>query len=218
MKAIVLGSTRGIGKAIAESLKGLANDLVLCGRKDIDTADLASVKQFIKKHPKTDILILNTGGPAAMEFNEITEEDWLKYFNQLFLSFVLLLKGIKVNDGGYVFLISSYVIKEPERKLIASSSLRLGFSSVFKSVSKLNMERNVSYINIAPGPTKTDRLISLLKNSGQTIEEWAKTLPTKRISEPREIGDFVRCIVEKRIKALNGVTINFDMGLSNYVL
>nr|AIF23121.1 short-chain dehydrogenase/reductase SDR (fabG) [uncultured marine thaumarchaeote SAT1000_12_G12] len=54
----------------------------------------------------------------------------------MFLGFCLLLQKIKVNDGGYIFLISSNVIKEPNPKLIISSAYRSAFSSVFKILSK----------------------------------------------------------------------------------
>lgn len=152
-----------------------------------------------------------------MSFEQTNEEDWIRCFNQLFLSFALMLKGIKVNDGGYVFLVSSYNIKEPEPHLVLSSSLRLGFVSLMKSVSKLHMERQVSFINIAPGPTETDRLRDLLKTKGKTVEEHAQTLPSKRVVDPDDIGKFVRFLVGERIRSLNGQTISFDMGLGNSV-
>ena len=42
----------------------------------------------------------------------------------------MILKDLKINNNGYIFLISSSIIKEPSDSLIMSSSLRLGFSSV----------------------------------------------------------------------------------------
>ena len=218
MKSVVIAGSKGIGKAIADELKKISDTVIAASRDEIDTSDLDSVRAFVKKHPKTDVLVLNTGGPAAAPFEELTEELWIKYFKQLFLSFVIIMQNIKVSDGGYVFLISSFNIKEPNQKLIPSNSLRLGFTSVFKSLSKLNMEKKISFINIAPGPTETDRLIELQKKSNRTLAEFAQTLPTKRVADPKDIGKFVRSVVENRITSLNGVTINFDMGLSNYVL
>lgn len=218
MKAIIFGGSKGIGRAIRLQLEKICDDIVYTDTKEVDTSKLDTVKSFIKKHPVCDVLVLNTGGPKAMPFEEITEEMWLTYFNQLFLSFVLIIQGIKVNPNGYVFLISSHVIKEPENKLIISNSLRLGFSSVFKTVSKLNMDKVISYINIAPGPMNTDRLANLIKNSGRTMEMFADGLPTKRVGDPDDIGKFVKSIVENKITSLNGVTINFDMGLSHYIL
>ncbi|MDA8721164.1 SDR family oxidoreductase [Nitrosopumilus sp.] len=212
-KAIVLGGSRGIGKAISNSLKTIEIDVFSASKQDIDTSNLESVNKFLDEHNETDILILNTGGPEPKPFSTITEEDWNKYHNQLFLGFCTILQNIKVNDGGYIFLISSNVIKEPNSKLIISSAYRAAFSEVFKVLSKDYAQNNISCINIAPGPINTDRTQELIEN----IEEFEKTLPMKRLGKPEEIGNFVKGIVENNIKYLSGVTINFDGANSNYI-
>ncbi len=211
--AIVLGGSRGIGKAISESLKSIEIDVFAASKNDIDTSDLNSVKKFLETHNQTDILVLNTGGPAPKQFSTITEEDWKLYHNQLFLGFCTILQNIKINDGGYIFLISSNVIKEPNPKLIISSAYRAAFSEVFKILSKEYAEKNISCINIAPGPINTDRTQELVEN----IEEFKKSLPMKRLGEREEIGNFVKAIIENKIKYLSGVVINFDGANSNYI-
>ena len=212
-KAIVLGASRGIGKSISDSLKKLDLDVFSLSSNDIDTSNLDSVNKFANENNSTDILVLNTGGPPIIEFEKITKEDWEKYHNQLFVGFCTLLQKIKINDGGYVFAITSNVIKEPNSKLIISSAYRAAFSSVFKILSKEFAERDVSLINIAPGPINTDRTKELVDN----VEEYADSLPMKRLGKPEEIGDFVSSIVEKEIKYLSGVVINFDGSNSNYI-
>ena len=212
-KAIVLGGSRGIGKAISNSLKTIDVDVIATSQKNIDTSNLNSVKEFLKINNETDILILNTGGPKPKPFSTVTEEDWNKYHNQLFLGFVTILQNIKINDGGYIFLISSNVIKEPNPKLIISSAYRAAFSEVFKVLSKEYAQKNISCINIAPGPINTDRTQELIEN----VEEFEKTLPMKRLGKPEEIGNFVKGIVENNIKYLSGVTINFDGANSNTI-
>ena len=212
-KAIVLGGSRGIGRAISDSLKTIDVDVFATSQKDIDTSKLDSVKEFLKINNETDILILNTGGPKPKPFSTITEEDWNKYHNQLFLGFCTILQNIKVNDGGYIFLISSNVIKEPNSKLIISSAYRAAFSEVFKVLSKEYAQNNISCINIAPGPINTDRTQELIEN----VEEFEKTLPMKRLGKPEEIGNFVKGIIENEIKYLSVVTINFDGANSNSI-
>ena len=212
-KAIVLGGSRGIGKAISNSLKSIEIDVFAASKKDMDTSDLNSVRKFLEKNTQTDILILNTGGPEPKQFSTITEDDWNRYHNQLFLGFVTILQNIKINDGGYIFLISSSVIKEPNAKLIISSAYRAAFAEVFKVLSKEYAKKNISCVNIAPGPINTDRTRELIEN----IKEFEKTLPMKRLGEPEEIGKFVKAIIQNNIKYLSGVTINFDGANSNYI-
>jgi 3-oxoacyl-[acyl-carrier protein] reductase len=212
-RAIVLGGSRGIGKAISESLKSIDIDVFATSKNDIDTSNLDSVREFLEKNTQTDILVLNTGGPTPKPFDTITEEDWNLYHNQLFLGFVTILQNIKINDGGYIFLISSSVIKEPNAKLIISSAYRAAFAEIFKVLSKEYAEKNINCINIAPGPINTDRTQELIED----VKEYEKTLPMKRLGEPEEIGNFIKSIVENEIKYLSGVTINFDGANSNYI-
>ncbi len=212
-RAIVLGGSRGMGKAISESLKSIGMDVFAASKNDIDTSNLESVKKFVQIHNQTDVLILNTGGPPTKEFSKITEEEWNRYHNQLFLGFCLILQNIKINVGGYIFLISSSVIKEPNSKLIISSAYRAAFSEVFKILSKDYAAKNISCINIAPGLINTDRTKEVIEN----IEEYKKSLPMKRLGEPEEIGNFVKAIIENKIKYLSGVVINFDGASSNYI-
>jgi len=212
-KAIVLGGSRGIGKAISESLKSLEIEVISASKSDVDTSNLESVRKFSHEHNNIDILILNTGGPPVIEFNKISENDWNHYHNQLFVGFCTMLQEISINDNGYIFVITSNVIKEPNPKLIISSAYRAAFSSVFKILSKDFAKREISCINIAPGPINTDRTKELVNN----IAEFADTLPMKRLGKPEEIGNFVKSIIENDIKYLSGVVINFDGGNSNFI-
>jgi len=213
MKAIVLGGSKGIGKAIADSLSSIGCDVVATSRKEINTANLSSVKKFIQEQKQTDILVLNTGGPPPKEFSKVTEKEWQKYHTQLFLGFCILLQKLRVNDGGYIFVITSGVIKEPNPRLVISSAYRLAFTAVFKLASKELAARKISCVNIAPGSTNTSRMRELIVD----VDKYAKSLPMKRLGEPKEIGDFIKCIVENKIKYLSGTTINFDGASSSFI-
>jgi|TARA_Y100000294_G_scaffold38251_1_gene33992 3-oxoacyl-[acyl-carrier protein] reductase len=213
MKAIILGGTSGIGKSIVNRLEKVCDKVIGVGRKDVDTTSLISVRNFAKKNHGVDVLVLNTGGPPDLKVSDISDEIWLENFNKLFLSFLTLTKEIGLKNDGYVFLISSFITKQPGKELIISSSLRAGFINLFKSLSKIYEEKKICFINLAPGPMKTKRLVNLLKKDNISIEEHAKTMPGKHIPDPNEIGLFVEFVVKNKIKSLNGVTIPFDSGL-----
>ncbi len=205
-KAIIIGGSKGIGRSISENLKKAKFKVTACSRKEIDTSDLISVQKFIKINGTADLLVLNSGGPPPKKFNKITIDDWKKYFNQLFLSYFLILKNIKIKKNGYVFYISSSIIKEPGSSLIISSSLRSAMSSLLKSFSLESLNKKITVINIAPGPFKTNRLKKLVKD----IAKFEKTLPSKKMGNPEEIGKFIRFVVENKIKYISGSTVYFD--------
>lgn len=212
--ALVLGSSRGVGAVIAQELRNAGFDAPIISSKEIDTSSPESVEAFIAEHPSTDILVLNTGGPPKKDFYEITTEEWMKYHQQLFLSFATLLQKIEVRDGGYIFLVNSHLISEPKENMILSQSYRIATWAMLKALSKRFATREVSCINIALGPILTDRLRDLTTD----LTALEGKLPMKRAGKPEEVGKFVRSIVENGIKYLTGVSITFDGGISNSVL
>lgn len=212
--ALVLGSSRGVGAAIAKELGEAGVDAPIISSKEIDTSSPESVEAFVKANPSTDVLVLNTGGPPKKDFYEITPEEWDKYHQQLFVSFMTLLQKIEVRDGGYIFLINSHLISEPTEKMALSVAYRLASWAVLKALSKRFAARQVSCINIALGPILTDRL----KNFTSDLAALEEKLPMKRSGKPEEVGKFVRSIVENDIKYLTGINITFDGGLSSFIL
>ena len=210
--AIVLAGSRGIGKGIADSLENINVKVNRLSSADVDTSSIDDIDKISSTGPY-DIVVLNTGGPPSIDFDKITQEDCTKYHNQLFYGFFRLLQKLKVNDNGYIFLISSYNIKEPDSKLILSNAYRVAFVSVLKCLSKYFAHQNISTINIAPGPIDTDRLRSLNKD----ISKLEKKIPLQRLGQSSEIGSLLSSIVLHEIKYLTGVTINFDGGKSNFI-
>lgn len=212
--ALVLGSSRGVGAAIAEALRAAGVNAPAISSKEVNTADKASVSAFIARHPATDVLVLNTGGPPKKDFAEITEEDWTTYNQQLLVSFATMLQKVEVRDGGYIFLISSHLISEPKENMILSQAYRIAAWSMLKALSKKFAERQVSCINIALGPVLTDRL----KNLTVDLSALEAKLPMKRAGKPEEVGKFVSSIVENDIKYLSGINIIFDGSMSAALL
>ena len=129
------------------------------------------------------------------------------------MSFSIILRDLKINDNGYVFLISSFHITELNPKLLISNSLRVAFWSLLKGISYELAKKNITYLNIAPGPINTGRLRKLNKD----IPALIKQLPLGRLGKPDEICKFVKSIIENDIKYLNGTTIFFDGGKSKSI-
>lgn len=208
-KAIVLGGTKGIGASISNSIKPICRKTIICGRKQVDLSDILSVKKFVKNNKNTNVLILNSGGPPAKLFKDIKEEEWKKYFFQLFYSYVFILQNIKIKNNGYIFYISSSVVREPNLNLILSSTYRSAMTNLLKALSLEYSKKGINVINLSLGPFKTNRIRELLKTK-KNIKDFEKKLPTGKIGNPNEIGKFIKFIIENKIRYINGSIINFD--------
>jgi 3-oxoacyl-[acyl-carrier protein] reductase len=217
MKSLIFAGTKGIGRSIAKKLSEISTKTFILGSKECDTSKISNVNKILSKYKKLDVIVLNTGGPPAKNFYKISYKDWIKYFNQLFLFFVLYLQKVSINKGGYIFLISSLHVKEPNEQLILSNCYRIALISVIKSLSKIFVKKDITFINIAPGPTKTNRFNSLLKKNKININSFKKKLNLNNIPEPDEISEFIKTVVEKKIKSLNGQTIGFDSGINKFI-
>lgn len=209
-KSIIIAGSRGIGKGIYKHLKTISKDTIKLSSKDFDTSKIDEANKFVKKYKSTDVLVLNTGGPPPTDFYSISNNDWLKYFNQLFLSFAVILRDFKVNNNGFIFLVSSFHIREINPNLVISNSLRVAFWSLLKSLTDSYSEKNITTLNIAPGPVDTDRIRSL----NSDIQKLRNKLPLKRLGTTDEIGELIKNIVLKDIKYINGTTIFMDGGKS----
>ena len=69
-------------------------------------------------------------------------------------------------------------------------------------------------MNIAPGPLKTGRVKNLVKD----MKAFEKKLPLGKIGDPKEIGKFVRFVVENKLKYLSGSTIYFDGNINKSII
>jgi 3-oxoacyl-[acyl-carrier protein] reductase len=238
-KALVFGSSGGIGKAIAESLIKESTHVVVNSRQH-DRLN-TTVKEFQKTlqaknifglvgdltKPKEaarvvseaqkvlsglDILVMNTGGPAKGSFEEITTEQWVFDFQNLWLSFVDAVKAalpeMKKQKHGRIILVTSLAAKEPLKNLTTSNGLRAGLSGLCKSLSNELAPYGITVNVILPGYTDTDRLKEL-----KLTEDTVKALvPMGRLGQPQELADLVTFLSSDRASYITGQCIAVDGG------
>ena len=189
-KALVGGSTGGIGKAIAIELSKCGADVTLMARdkeklkKTINELsknensnhnyievdfnnfnDLKIVtKDFFKKNT-IDILINNTQGPPAGGSLEKNVTDYQNSFDLLFKTHVwitsLALKGMTLKKWGRIINVASISVKEPLNYLVLSNSMRAALVTWAKSLSIDVAKNSITVNNILTGYFDTDRIQKL---------------------------------------------------------
>lgn len=200
-RAILLGSSRGLGRACAESLAREGVNLVINGRTPTDVeatvADLvsrfgATVTGVVGDSTKNevhdalltacaqpDIVLLNGQGPPPKSFGDIDDGDWSAAIQQSFtgpLTFVQrILPGMKERKFGRIVAVSSAMVKSPNSLMSLSIGTRLGLTGVLKAVSKDMVRHNVTINQLLPERFDTDRQEQMaqvaMKRLGITYEE-----------------------------------------------
>lgn len=189
-RAIVCGSTRGIGKAIAIELALLGADITLFardeGRLQSALAELSSdngqrheylvadfnfpenVRSIIDRYAKENvvhILVNNTGGPPGGLAVDASPDDFLKAFSAHLLCNQILVQGVvdgmKRAGYGRVINIISTSVKVPIRGLGVSNTIRGAVANWAKTISVELAPFGITVNNVLPGATMTDRLRDL---------------------------------------------------------
>ena len=199
--AVLLGSSRGLGRACAESLAREGVNLVVNGRtaSDVEIAvtelhdrhgvsvsgvvgdsTVGSVQdELLVACPAPDIVLLNGQGPPPKSFGDTNEDDWGAALQQAFtgpLAFVQkVLPGMKERRFGRIVAVSSAMVKSPNSLMSLSIGSRLGLTGVLKAVSKDMVRHNVTINQLLPERFDTDRQEQMaqvaMKRLGITYEE-----------------------------------------------
>lgn len=193
-RAVVCGSTQGIGKAVAiqlaqmgcnvtlvarneESLKKTKNELPVTGNQIhsylcVDFGEPTKLKDlmdaFIQRTGPVNILINNTGGPPAGPIHSAKPEEFITAFNQhLICNHILAqacIDGMKNTGYGRIINIISTSVKQPLPNLGVSNTIRASVANWSKTLANELGQYNITVNNVLPGATATQRLSTIIDN------------------------------------------------------
>ena len=191
--AIVTGSTRGIGYAIAAGLAGAGATVVITGRKqaDVDQAldslrasvagaslrgvavDLSNAAGFATlqaAEPVADILVNNLGIFNLQPFAEIPDEEWTRFFEINIMSGVRASRAylpgmLKKNWGRIVFLSSESGLNIPA-DMIHYGFTKTGYLAISRGLAKSVAGSGVTVNAVLPGPTLSEGVQHLVAPGG----------------------------------------------------
>ncbi len=207
-RALVTGSTEGIGFAIAKalaeegatvfingrSLEKVKNTIKELGKGDFVEAafDLSTEKgtdALIKAVPDVDILVNNVGIYEVKPFEQIADRDWLRIFEVNVMSGIRLSRAyfpkmIKKDSGRIIFISSESGVNIPS-EMIHYGMTKSAQLSIARGLAELTKGTNVTVNSVLPGPTRT-------KGVNDFVEDVAKSKNITKEKVEEEFFENVR--------------------------
>lgn len=247
---LLTGSSEGIACAAAERFAAEGARLAMCSRSEtklrkaadairarhnseilaeaIDITNFDAVQKFVRnvveKFGSIDVCLANSGGPPAKNFLSIELGEWRRNVELLFLSVINLAKGVipymQKAGGGRFIAITSTSVKGPIPDLVMSNAIRPAVVGLMKSLSIEFGEYNITFNNVAPGYTATERLNELAGTRAlaanvsisEIHQRWSEEIPLRRLARPEEVADAIVWLASNHASYVTGQTILVDGG------
>ena len=238
--ALITGSSRGIGYAIATLLHKEGCNVTINGRNDETlkktitsfnerihgcTADVTSVddcntliKETINKWGSIDILVCNVGSGTSVKPGDENFEEWQRVFLNNFYSAVNVIEAAKnelSKSGGSIVCISSIAGMEstgaPVTYSVAKSALNAYVKNISKPLAKLGIRINA----VVPGNIIFEGSVwtKKLSENPQDVEKMLKNeVAMQRFGKPQEIANFVVFLCSEKSSFATGSLFVVDGG------
>ncbi|MFG1777495.1 SDR family oxidoreductase [Micromonospora sp. NPDC049048] len=238
---VLTGASRGLGYATAQCLVADGARVVLSAR-DADAvaaaaqrlggperavglaADLADARTperlvaAAREHfGRLDGALVSVGGPPPGSAASVTDEQWRRSFETVFLGSVRMVRTVAENltGGGAIGLVLSTSARGPVPGLGISNGLRPGLVGMAKDVADEYGPRGVRVVGLLPGRIMTDRNVELFAATGDPERARAEAeaaIPLRRIGAPVEFGRVAAFVLSPAASYLTGVTVPVDGG------
>lgn len=249
---LVTGSTAGIGFATAEALAREGARVVVNGRTaarvdaalaelrkaapnaeiqgvaaDVSTA--AGCARLIAAHPEADVLVNNMGIFEPRRFEEISDADWLRFFEANVLSGVRLarhyVRGMRARNWGRIVFVSSESGVQIPAEMIHYGVSKTAQIAVARGLAETLTGTQVTVNSVLPGPTASEGVSRYIAQavaaSGKdeaTLERefFSTARPSsilQRFAAPAEVASLIAYVCSAKASATTGAALRVDGGV-----
>ncbi len=234
--ALVTGSTRGIGHAIAQTLTAAGARLAIVGRDKAkatevagqignnaqgfgcDVSDVAAVTQLVSDveaaFGSIDILVNNAGLTRDNLLVRIKDEDWDAVLNAnlrgAFAAMRAAARGMMKRRWGRIINIASVVGLTGNKGQANYAASKAGLIGMSKAVAKELASRNVLVNVVAPGFIDTDMTAALAAEARQAL---SSQIPLERLGSPSDVANAVAFLASDLASYITGQVLVIDGGM-----
>ena len=224
--ALVCGSTRGLGRAVAKALADEGARVAINGRTnapfpaDVSVPEQATalVHRVAEEFGggRLDILFCNAGGPAAAPFKDQPAEAWQRAIELNLLSTIHLARAavpiMRKAKWGRVICLASVAAKQPLPGLILSTTARAGVLGFAKALADEVATDGITVNSVCPGFIATERIEELTKGRPDAMRQMVAGIPMGRIGTPEELAAAVTFLASERASYITGAVLQVDGG------
>ena len=238
-KALVTGSSRGIGRAIALALAQDGYEVILHCAGNVakaeevkaqieagggtariikaDLCDLNATWDLAAQAGNVDVLVLNASLQIPKVWSEISQEECMLQLNCNFASSLLLIQALapamQEKKWGRIITIGSVQERKPHPNMLIYSASKAAQTNMVQSLSLQLAKDGITVNNIAPGVIYTDRNLQVLSDPVYA-KKVTDSIPVGFYGEPRDCAGIVSLLCSEEGRYITGQSIFVDGGKS----
>ncbi|MEP9379233.1 short-chain dehydrogenase/reductase [Aquabacter sp. CN5-332] len=235
-RVLITGGSKGIGAACAQAfleegcgvllaardgdtLARTADGLRALGPVETWSGDLSKSSErdrLVAEAGRVDILVNNAGAIPGGGLLDLTMERWeqawaLKVMGYIHLT-QLYLGAMKARGGGTIVNIIGLAGRHPRYNYVCGATGNAALIAFTEAVGGKAPDFGVRVFGINPSGTRTDRIVTLAAQSGQSVEELSATAPFGRFAEPEEIARTTAFLASPACGYVSGTVLDVDGG------